>query len=51
MIGTIQRPEERAVTDRGSNADPAPVYELARRRDIPGRSKMGKSELIAALRG
>ena len=27
------------------------LYELAKRRDIPGRSKMGKSELIAALRG
>jgi hypothetical protein len=26
------------------------LYELAKRRDIPGRSKMGKSELIAALR-
>jgi hypothetical protein len=27
------------------------LYELAKRRDIPGRSKMGKTELVAALRG
>ncbi len=26
------------------------LYELAKKKDIPGRSKMGKSELIAALR-
>lgn len=26
------------------------LYELAKRRDIPGRSKMGKTELIQALR-
>jgi hypothetical protein len=26
------------------------LYELAKRHDIPGRSKMGKSELIAAIR-
>ena len=26
------------------------LYELAKQKDIPGRSKMGKSELIRALR-
>ena len=26
------------------------LYELAQKQDIPGRSKMGKAELIAALR-
>jgi hypothetical protein len=26
------------------------LYEVARRKGIPGRSKMGKSELIAAIR-
>jgi hypothetical protein len=26
------------------------LYELAKERDIPGRSKMGKADLIAALR-
>ena len=26
------------------------LYELAQERDIPGRSKMGKADLIAALR-
>ena len=26
------------------------LYELAKRKDIPGRSKMGKGELIRALR-
>ena len=26
------------------------LYELAKKTDIPGRSKMGKAELIAALR-
>ena len=26
------------------------LYELAKQRDIPGRSKMGKAELIRALR-
>jgi hypothetical protein len=26
------------------------LYELAKERDVPGRSKMGKADLIAALR-
>ncbi len=29
----------------------AQLYEVAKERDIPGRSKMGKGDLIRALRG
>lgn len=28
----------------------AQLYEIAKERDIPGRSKMGKSDLVGALR-
>jgi hypothetical protein len=37
----------RALEDRNRQQ----LYELAKQRDIPGRSKMGKWELIDALRG
>ena len=36
----------RALEDRNRQQ----LYELAKKRDIPGRSKMGKGELIKALR-
>lgn len=37
----------RALEDRNREQ----LYELAKRRNIPGRSKMGKWDLIRALRG
>jgi hypothetical protein len=37
----------RALEDRNREQ----LYELAKKRNIPGRSKMGKRELIDALRG
>ena len=36
-----------AVEDRNRRQ----LYEMAKERDIPGRSKMGKWELVKALRG
>ncbi len=45
----LQRTERRARTGSGSTR--AELYEQAKRRDIPGRSKMNKAELERALRG
>jgi hypothetical protein len=41
-------PKERAGTAEETRAD---LYALARKRDIPGRSKMSKDELARALNG
>jgi len=41
--GNPNRPYEDRTRDE--------LYNIARERDIAGRSKMGKTELIAALRG
>jgi hypothetical protein len=50
----VERPEavERVVSERPlETMTRDELYELARERDIPGRSKMKKDELVAALNG
>jgi hypothetical protein len=47
----LPRGSEAARPDAHSRTAPAQqLYDLAKQRDIPGRSKMGKWELIDALR-
>jgi hypothetical protein len=41
----VASPAERSTTARASS------YDEAKRRNIPGRSRMGKAQLIRALRG
>lgn len=47
---TLRRASSRRRKPRGSSETKAELYAAARRRDIPGRSKMSKGELERALR-